>query len=67
VPLAIFPSLGDSGFHPFAQNITLELGKDRKHPGKGAPRWSSEIYGFIQRNKSHINFRKFFEGSYSIS
>jgi hypothetical protein len=33
---SVLSGLGDSGFHPIPQDIPLELGEDREHPGECA-------------------------------
>jgi hypothetical protein len=53
VLLAAFPGLHNAGFHPLAQNLTLELGKDRQHPGQRPPRGRGEVGRFMQRDKAH--------------
>jgi hypothetical protein len=34
---ALFAGLSDTGFHPIAQNVALELGKHRQHAGERPP------------------------------
>ena len=53
MPLATFPGLRNPRFHPLAQNLTLELGKDRQHPGQRPARGRGEIQGLMQRDKPH--------------
>jgi hypothetical protein len=40
--------LSDTGFHPIAQNVALELGKHRQHAGERPPARHRQIEGLAQ-------------------
>ena len=50
--LAILPSMGQTGAHPFAQNLALELRKHRQQSGHGPTGGCSQVQRFGQRDET---------------
>jgi hypothetical protein len=51
---AILARLSDPGFHPVAQDIAFELGKNREHASQSPAAWRSQVERFAQRHEANI-------------
>ena len=62
-PLAVLPSLSQSGADSFPQNLPFEFGEDRQETGHGSASWRGQIRHLGQRDEADSKMFQFLQGS----